>query len=273
MFSVVATILFAASFAHASDRYNYDRYDYDYRSYDNSINHSFNTYDSFNYSYGYPYANYAYAYPSYDYSGSYYDGYNYYGRHGYDEPECSITAYDSNGSYYGGAITLSWWSSDATSAYLSGVGSVSPSGTQTVYDAAGSYTLTVYGPGGTSSCWVSNPRYDSGRYGHNGYNHHSQYGYVSNAAFTYPIYSYPYVSGTVYPTYTNYVTLSQVPYTGFDFGTVGNSLYWLAMMLVAALGAYLIVYSHSGALPRAFVREVAVAARSQVRFVKKSIGL
>lgn len=45
-----------------------------------------------------------------------------------------------------------------------------------------------------------------------------------------------------------YVALSQIPYTGFDYGPVGNALYWLALVLFAALGAYLIVFYKGGAL-------------------------
>ena len=40
----------------------------------------------------------------------------------------------------------------------------------------------------------------------------------------------------------SYVSLSQIPYTGFDFGPLGNALYWLALLSFAAAGAYLVVY-------------------------------
>ena len=272
--------LFSATFAFASDhRYDYDYsydYNYDYQNYDNSINHSFNAYDSYNdygyYDYGYD-DDYTYGYPYSSYANDYRYGSGY-GNYDYDRnPECSISAYNSSGTYrYDNSVTLSWWSSDATSAYLSGYGNVNTSGSQVLYAPnASSYTLTVYGPGGSTSCSASNPHYYSSSYSDGSYGH--RYGYVSNPTFTYPVYSYPYVSGSVYPTYPNYnyVQLSQTPYTGFDFGIVGNSLYWLAMILVAALGAYLIVYSHSGSYPRGFVREVAAAARNQVRAVKSLV--
>lgn len=268
--AVIALVLLVAPFAYANDWYDYDRYeyDYDYRSYDNSIYHSFNNYDSFNYSYGYPY------YTSYDYNYGYNNyGYNNYG-YKYDyhrKPTCSISTYRTNGTYpYDDSVTLSWWSSNATSAYLSNVGSVNTSGSQVVYGTHyTTYTLTVSGPGGSTSCSASSPFYDSGSNYHKRYSY-QPYNYVTSPVFSYPVYSYPYVSGTVYPT-SNYVTLTQVPYTGFDYGIVGNSLYWLGMILLAAFGAYLIVYSRSGMLPRAFVREVAVAARNQARFVKSLI--
>lgn len=87
-----------------------------------------------------------------------------------------------------------------------------------------------------------------------------------------PVHSYPYVGSAVYTAApTTYVTLTQMPYTGFDFGTFGNSLYWLGIIVVALLGAYAIVYSHSGVLPRNFAREVAVAARNQARVMKSLI--
>ncbi len=39
-----------------------------------------------------------------------------------------------------------------------------------------------------------------------------------------------------------YISLSQIPYTGFDFGPLGNALYWLSLLSFAAAGAYLVVY-------------------------------
>lgn len=269
-FPAIAAILFVASFAHASDRHEYNRYDYDYRYTDNSIDHSFNNYDSFNYTYGYPYSNYTHGNTSY-YSGNYYSD-DYYDRSYSHRPTCSVSTYRTSGnSRYDNTVTVTWWSSGATNAYLTGFGSVSTSGSQNVSGYQQSnYTLTVSGPGGSTSCSASSPFYDAGT------NHRYSYkysgNYLSNPSFAYPVYSYPYVANTVYTaTPTTYVTLAQVPYTGFDFGTVGNSLYWLAMILIAMMGAYLIVYSHSGALPRTFVREVATAARNQARFVKSLI--
>ncbi|MDB5187700.1 MAG: hypothetical protein JWO50_220 [Candidatus Kaiserbacteria bacterium] len=41
------------------------------------------------------------------------------------------------------------------------------------------------------------------------------------------------------------VRLTQIPYTGFDFGPVGNSIYWLALFLFALSAAYLLIYSQS----------------------------
>jgi len=43
-----------------------------------------------------------------------------------------------------------------------------------------------------------------------------------------------------------YVALSQIPYTGFDLGPVGNALYWLSLIVVAVAGAYLMLYFRGG---------------------------
>jgi hypothetical protein len=47
---------------------------------------------------------------------------------------------------------------------------------------------------------------------------------------------------------TTSVSLSQIPYTGFDFGTLGNSIYWMSLLALALSGAYLLVYYQGGAL-------------------------
>jgi hypothetical protein len=44
------------------------------------------------------------------------------------------------------------------------------------------------------------------------------------------------------------VSLTQIPYTGFDFGPVGNSIYWAAILAFAVAAAYLLVYYRGGAL-------------------------
>ena len=43
------------------------------------------------------------------------------------------------------------------------------------------------------------------------------------------------------------VSLSQIPYTGFDFGPVGNAIYWAALISFALAAAYLLVYYRGGA--------------------------
>jgi hypothetical protein len=129
-------------------------------------------------------------------------------------PSCTITlSYNGyNSGYNNSAATLTWSSTYATSAYISpSVGNVAPSGSRTVYANPGTiYTMGVSGQGGSGRCQTT-------------------YTYTNN-----------YVS-------TPYVSLSQIPYTGFDFGPLGNALYWLSLLAFAAAGAYLLVYYKGGA--------------------------
>ena len=48
--------------------------------------------------------------------------------------------------------------------------------------------------------------------------------------------------GNSYPS----VTLSQIPYTGFDLGTMGDMLYWAFLALFALAAGYLTVYYKGG---------------------------
>ena len=63
---------------------------------------------------------------------------------------------------------------------------------------------------------------------------------VSNGYQTQTCTTYVAVSGT-------YVSLSQIPYTGFDFGTFGNAIYWGALASFALAAGYLVVYYKGGA--------------------------
>jgi hypothetical protein len=125
-------------------------------------------------------------------------------------PFCSITI---GQGYQSGMTNLTWSSSGATSAYISpNVGSVNVSGTTNIYSYGNAvYSLTVSGPGGTYTCRTQS--------------------YIAPAAPTTP-----------------YVSLSQIPYTGFDFGTFGNAIYWMGLLAFAVAGAYLVVYYQGGAL-------------------------
>ncbi|MCR4325490.1 MAG: hypothetical protein NUV59_01640, partial [Patescibacteria group bacterium] len=124
-------------------------------------------------------------------------------------PTCTISL--SYGGQ-GGTATLTWYSSYATSAYITpNIGRVAPSGSMTVYPSYSTvYTLGVSGSGGSNSCQTQS-------------------------------YSQPYVAGSS-------VSLSQIPYTGFDLGPVGNALYWLSLLSFAVAGAYLLVYYRGGML-------------------------
>lgn len=186
--------------------------------------------------------NYPYQYPySYNYPYNNYYNYN-------NPPSCTITLSQSPTSYsqswisqYGYPMLLTWSSSNATTASISpDVGSVSPSGSRIVYTRGQIYSMSVYGNGGTATCQTSSfaPTYPYS-YPYNNaysYNYGSYYQpYYSN--YTYPTYTYPTYN---YPTYTTGVKLSQMPYTGADFGFAGTLATWLAIVLVAGAGAVML---------------------------------
>lgn len=117
---------------------------------------------------------------------------------------CSITA-NPAAIPNGQSSYLSWTSQGAVSATLSdGIGAVGVNGTLTVRpESSRTYTLTVRDfQGRAEACSTQ----------------------VS-------------VSGGA-----PYVGLSQIPYTGFDFGPIGNALYWMAMIGFAVASGYLVVY-------------------------------
>ena len=74
--------------------------------------------------------------------------------------------------------------------------------------------------------------------------------------YTYPNNNYTYPMNTSYPT----VSLTQIPYTGFDLGTAGDIAYWLSIIAVAISAAYLLMYYQGGtyAFASDLVRKVAV---------------
>lgn len=140
----------------------------------------------------------------------------------YQNLSCSITA-SPNSIRSGQNVYMGWSSTGATSAVLSnGVGAVAPSGSLSVHPGSSvSYVLTVYGSNGQSASCTT-------------------YVTVGNAA--------PYVS------------LSQIPYTGFDFGATGNAIYWAGLLSFALAIAYLAIY-YKGGLAFATARPT---TRSQV---------
>jgi hypothetical protein len=127
----------------------------------------------------------------------------------YPAPYCTINQaqYGSYNNYGTNQVYLSWNSTNASSAYLSGYGSVAVNGSQTVYTSyTQTYTLTVYGYNGQqATCQTT-------------------------------------VNVNTYVPPTPYVSLTQIPYTGFDFGPFGNAMYWAGMIVFALAGAYLAVY-------------------------------
>lgn len=146
----------------------------------------------------------------------------------------------------GNGVTLRWNSTNASSAFLSNVGSVSAYGTYVVYPTYDTtYTLTVYGNGQSRTCEIEIDREYATHYPHNYTNYGNQYGYNN--------YSYPYIS------------LTQIPYTGIDLGVVGTAVYFLALALFAISGGYLLSYYQGGVFRFSFAQEVKAAARNQAR--------
>lgn len=144
----------------------------------------------------------------------------------YPAPYCTINHALAGGSYnYGNnSAYLSWSSTNATSAYLSNVGSVETSGSRTVYPGhTTTYTLTVYGSNGTSATCSTTVQ-----------------GYTYTPPVQPPVYIPPVVQQP-------YVSLTQIPYTGFDLGPIGNALYWAALIAFAFAGSYLMIYYRGGA--------------------------
>lgn len=177
---------------------------------DNSIRDSFNTVDSYNTSLvvAQPQTSVVYTQPA---------------------PYCTINHALVGGYGYGHVNTgayLSWSSTNAVSAFLSNVGTVGTSGSQTVYPGyTTTYTLTVYGANGQSATCST---------------------IVQANTYVPPTYHPPvYVPPVVQQPY---VSLTQIPYTGFDFGPIGNALYWVSLLSFAVAGAYLVVYFRGGAL-------------------------
>jgi hypothetical protein len=133
-------------------------------------------------------------------------------------PYCTITlSYNSAYGTVGQLATLTWSSQNATSGNITpNVGTVSGYGSMQVYPTNGQiYSMTVYGQGGSAVC------------------------------STQPYYVAPVVT---YNNPTPYVSLSQIPYTGLELGTLGNVMYWLSMVTFAGAAAYLVLYFNGGVL-------------------------
>lgn len=217
------------------------------------------------------------------------------------QPICNIYANPSSISE-GGNTTLSWSSSNATSASIDALGSVSLNGSQTVYPGySRTYVMTVWGSNGQSNtcttsvnintqnnlwCTISvQPQYVS----HNGTAQLtwssvgatnawiSDIGSVStngsttvhpNGAKTYTMtisngYDTETCTTTVnaYMGGTTYVSLTQIPYTGFDFGVMGNAIYWVLLMSGAVAAGYVLTVYRGGVL--AFVSNPFLASSDE----------
>lgn len=101
-----------------------------------------------NYSYSTP--SYSYSTPSYNYNYTYTSGGNNPVQH---QPVCQIYANPSSVAY-NGSTTVTWNSNYATSASLSGVGSVATNGSYTFNNLTSgrTFVLTVSGNGGSNTC-------------------------------------------------------------------------------------------------------------------------
>ena len=133
------------------------------------------------------------------------------------KPSCDLDISPSRVDY-GDDATIDWSSDNATSATLTSFGSVAVDGSRHIKNIKSdkTYTLTVKGPGGTATC--------------------SDEVEVDKKKFYPPVYNPP----VYYPPQTPYVTLSAVPYTGFELGPVGTAIYWSLLVLWCLIAAYLI---------------------------------
>jgi hypothetical protein len=157
-------------------------------------------------------------------------GYNQYQYGTYTPVTCSIST-NTDTIENGQAGYLTWSSYGATTAVLNdGIGNVAVNGSLTVRPASSrTYVLTVYGAQGQAAqCATSLSVAGLPVYANTGVTYRNQQVYG-----TYP---------TGYGYGTERVTLSQIPYTGFDFGTTGDAVMWLSIMSLAASAAYLLYY-------------------------------
>lgn len=187
------TLLVPVAFASASGNNDYWCYSYwssnPCSSHDNDYDDHYkkNKHDNYNYDH---YSMYDYS--NYWYNNSYNNNYSY-NNYPQQRPTCSVSIsapYNNYGYGYNQPFTISWWSQNAYSAYLSGVGNVPPQGSYSMYPGGTMmYTLTVYGQGGTNTCYAT-------YYQQNYQTYTYQYPYQQNYQtynYQYPQYNYPYM--------------------------------------------------------------------------------
>ena len=181
----------------------------------------------------------SYGYNTYPYS--YQQGINYYPQYNTTPPSCMITikpspdAYPENSYRYGVPMLLTWTATNANTASISpNVGSVSPNGSRVVYARGETYSMQVYGNGGSSVCQTASYNVPSYGYGQNNYYYSSNGNYSGYPNYTYPTYSnnVTYVVGT-----PAHVSLNQIPYTGIGLGLWGSAALWFAIILAAGIAA------------------------------------
>lgn len=244
--ALFVAMLFSAGFATSASAetcYGSGCYGYNYYPYGNYYGNYYGNQYSYNnqpprctitlqavgYKQNYSSGNYPYNYYNYNYNYPY--GYNYNNYYG---------AYPYN--YNSGAV-LSWSTSNAQSASISGMGSVDLNGSKVVYPSGNQiYTMTVNGPGGIYTCQTS--------YTYTGATYPT---YTAPTTYATPTYTYP--TATVYApsTAVKSISLKQVPYTGADFGLAGTMLAWLSIVIAASIGAGVLAH-RSGLAERAIAR-------------------
>ena len=212
-------------------------------------------------------------------------GSGYYGS----APSCWITLTPQYGysgsSYYNQPSTLSWGSTNASSANISpSIGTISTSGSQTVYPSGNQiYTMTAYNSQGQNTTCQTSQYYQPGvssctlsanplsiRNGEASYLTWTSQGNVTSAWLsdglgnvapngslsvrpessrnytltvigangTQSCNAYVTVSGSYYPS----LSLTQIPYTGFDMEPIGNVFYFAALALFAFAAGYLVIF-------------------------------
>lgn len=200
----------------------------------------------------------------------------------YQTPSCwiNLSQYNQYNQYNNQQATLSWGSTNATSATINpSVGSVGTSGSQIVYPYGNQiYTMTVYNAQGQSATCQTSYVSSGNVYcsitatpmniqnGSSAYLSWTSTGATSawlsdglgnvapNGSLTVrPETSRNYtltvtgVNGTqtcnTYVTVSGYyVPLNHIPYTGFDLGPVGNTVYWFVLAFFAVAAGYSMVY-------------------------------
>lgn len=164
-------------------------------------------------------------------------------------PYCSLQASPNTVNGYGAEVNLSWESTDAEWAEISDVGVVPlDSSLEVNVYTSKTYRMTVHNGSRSGECEafvniLGEVRSNSNNYSNNYDTYYAQQPYVH---------------------------LTQIPYTGFDFGPMGNAIYWMTLMVLAIGGAYLLVYQKG---MRAFasipvVAETIRAGRMQLHAVR-----
>ncbi len=151
---------------------------------------------------------------------------------------CTLSL-DASNINTGQSVNLSWTSTNATSGFVNNnVGSTSPvsSGSMTVFPPSSTTFIgTFAGPTGTTTCSISLTVHTGGGGGGGG---GGCVGSTCPGGFNQPNVSMFRQPGEQ-P--LAFVSLSQIPYTGFEAGPALTMIFWLAVGLLSALIAYFIV--------------------------------